>query len=408
MSRWLFFWRKLTRRLWWRAGLYAALGVFTALAAVFLRPWVPDVMAERLGGESVEEILAVLASSLLAVATFSLGAMVTAYTSVSSSATPRAAGLVTGDDAVQKALATFVGAFLYAIVGLTAINAQYYDPEGRAIIFVVSLFVVGLVAYRLLAWVDRLSNLARLSHTIEQIETRATEALQHRLTQPRLGGGEGELPDGRAVRAPATGYVQNVDPKRLQACAEAIEGRIQILAQPGDLVRKGDALARLQGEADEKQTERICSAFVIGDNRSYDQDPRYGAVVLGEVTARALSPGVNDPGTAVAVMAAALRVAEVWAEGCDKPLKADCDRLLGPALAAEDLMDDLFGPPMRYGDADLMVAIRLQKTLRALARDPGSVGRAAAALADQALARSLRALDEADDRARLQEAAGEA
>lgn len=408
MSRWLFFWRKLSRRLWWRAGLYAALGVFTALAAVFLRPWVPDVMAERLGGESVEEILAVLASSLLAVATFSLGAMVTAYTSVSSSATPRAAGLVTGDEAVQKALATFVGAFLYAIVGLTAINAQYYGAEGRAIIFLVSLFVVGLVAFRLLAWVDRLSSLARLSHTIQQIETRAADALIHRLTQLRLGGSDGALPDGPTVNAPATGYVQNVDPKRLQACATAIEGRIQILVQPGDLVRKGDPLARFEGEADDARRARICSAFVIGDNRSYDQDPRYGAVVLGEVTARALSPGVNDPGTAVAVMAAALRVAEVWAEGCDKPVEAGCDRLIGPALSANDLIDDLFGPSMRYGDADLMVAMRLQKTLRALARDPGSVGRAAADLADQALARSLRALTEDDDRARLREAAGAA
>ena len=71
-----------------RASFYALFGCVAALAAVFLTPWVPSQMAERLGGESVEAILAILASSLLAVATFSLGAMVSAYTAVSQAASP--------------------------------------------------------------------------------------------------------------------------------------------------------------------------------------------------------------------------------------------------------------------------------------------------------------------------------
>ena len=164
MNRWIFLFRRLSRQLWWRASLYAALGVIAALAGAWGAPFAPDVLAERFGGDSVEAVLTILASSLLAVATFSLGAMVTAYTSVSSAATPRAAALITGDESTQKALSTFVGAFLYAIVGVTAINAQYYGPGGRAIIFVFSLGVVALVAFRLLTWVSRLTSLARLSH----------------------------------------------------------------------------------------------------------------------------------------------------------------------------------------------------------------------------------------------------
>jgi uncharacterized membrane protein len=39
---------------------------------------------------------------------------------------------------------------------------------------------------------------------------------------------------------------------------------------------------------------------VIGDGRLYDDDPRFGLVVLSEIAGRALSPGVNDPGTAIA------------------------------------------------------------------------------------------------------------
>lgn len=65
--------------------------------------------------------------------------MVTAYTAVSQAATPRVAALVTSDSEVQKALSTFVGAFLYAIVAVTAVNAHYYGQAGRAILFLFSL-----------------------------------------------------------------------------------------------------------------------------------------------------------------------------------------------------------------------------------------------------------------------------
>ena len=57
-------------------------------------------------------------------------------------ATPRVAALVTSDGQTQRSLATFVGAFLYAIVAVTAINARYYGEGGRAILFLVSLAVV--------------------------------------------------------------------------------------------------------------------------------------------------------------------------------------------------------------------------------------------------------------------------
>ena len=112
MNRWRFYWLRLTRELWVRATAYAALGVGAALLASIGEGLVPEDMAERLGGESVEEILTILASSLLAVATFSVGAMVSAYTAVSQAATPRVAALVTSDGQTQKSLATFVGAFL--------------------------------------------------------------------------------------------------------------------------------------------------------------------------------------------------------------------------------------------------------------------------------------------------------
>lgn len=409
MNRWLYVLLRLRRALWVRASLYAGLGVATALLAVVAAPLVPDALAERFGGDSVEAILTIMASSMLAVATFSLGAMVTAYTSVSQSASPRVAELVTGDQSTQKSLATFVGAFLYSVIGVTALNAHYYGSQGRAFLFLVTLAVVGLMTFRLLTWISRLSRLARVGHMIELVEQRTEEAMRRNLDTPSLGGRPGHLTGGVEIAAEKTGYVQNVDCDHLQATAEALDCEIEVLAPPGHLVRRGEAVARLSVASlasDSDPALRVRTAFAIGGARSFEQDPRFGLVVLGEISGKALSPGVNDPGTAVQVIASGLRLMDIWARGSTPSSTPARPRILAPPLNPSDLLDDVFGPSMRYGAGDLIVSVRLQKVLVSLADLDGPVGEAAAILAAEALDRSLAAFDTDYDRRRLERESG--
>ncbi|MBU1345517.1 MAG: DUF2254 domain-containing protein [Alphaproteobacteria bacterium] len=407
MNRWLFWWRNVRREMWVRASLYAGTGVAAALLAVFAAPWVPEEVAERLGGESVSSILTILASSLLGVATFSAGAMVTAYTAVSQAATPRVAALVTSDKEVQQALATFVGAFLYAIVAVTAVNAHYYGQEGRAILFLFSLGVVCLVAFRLLAWINRLSSLARVGHMIDLAEEQARTALKDRRKSPYLGGRPGHIAAAFTILADETGYVQNVDPARLQAVAEDQDCNVEILAAPGAYVRCGDPVAAIsRGDCDEEGCDDFRSAFAIGGQRSFDQDPRFGLIVLGEIAGKALSPGVNDPGTAIQVMGAAVRALDEWAAlAPDDAEEVRYPRVWAPRIDDDDLVADVFGPPARYGAGDVAVAVRLQKLLHKLARDKGPMAAAARRQAKEALERSRLALPLPADVAQVEKAA---
>ena len=397
MNRWLFLLRRLGRKLWIRASLYALLGVATAIAATLARGLVPEDFATRFGGDSVDSVLTILASSMLAVATFSLGAMVTAYTSVSQAATPRVAELITGDETTQKSLSTFVGAFLYAIVGVTAINAGYYTAEGRAVVFVITLAIVGLVAFRLLAWVNRLSSLARVGHIIERVEGLTRDAMRQRIDD-RLH------PSGRlegqtfSVTSDRTGYIQNVDRDHLQRIAEVAGVVIEVVAGPGALVRRDDVLIRVSGFVEDVDGVRV--AFAIGPTRSFEQDPRYGLVVLSEIAGKALSPGINDPGTAVQVIVTGMRLMEEWDRDPDGD-RAIHDRLRIHPIEGSDMLDDIFGSAVRYGAGDFIVATRLQKVLRSLGELPGCVGPAARDLARDARGRSLKALPAAADRARF-------
>ena len=402
MNRWLFLIRRASRQLWWRASLYALFGVLAALLAALGADYVPDALADRLGGSSVEAVLTILASSLLAVATFSLGAMVTAYTSVSSSATPRAAALVTGDESTQKSLATFVGAFLYSVVGVTAINAEYYGPGGRAILFILSLAVVALVAFRLLSWVSRLTSLARLGHTIAQVEARTAAAMQAYARSPRLGGREGRVVGGVELGCAAAGHVQNIDVRLLQALAEADDRQVEILVRPGAFMMRGQLLARLSGDRpDEERLKAYRDAFTLETDRTFDQDPRYGLIVLGEIAGKALSPGINDPGTAIQVIGAGARLLDDWAATCQAAEgdSGQLDRLFITTVSARDMVEDLYAPIIRYGSADVSVAVKVQKTLAVLASRDGALGQAAAQTARWGREAALRRLDDPVERA---------
>lgn len=411
MIGWWFLIVRFSRRLLVRAAVYAAFAVLAALAAVWLAPFVPKELAERLGGEAVEGVLTALASSMLAVATFSLSAMVVAYTAAAAQMTPRAASFVTDDSATQGALATFVGAFLFTIVALVALGADYYGAEGRTILFLATLIMIAIVAVRLIVWIDRVARLARHSHILLQIEKAATEALRSRHRRRFLGGKLLETPSISGVAVVSThksGYVANIDPAKLQEIAVRLDAIIEVLASPGDFVVRGAPLVNVVGAvpgADDLAA--VCSAFSLTSARTIEQDPLYAMEILSEVAARALSPGVNDPGTAVLVVDSALRILEEWiADVQESEHEQTCDRIRAYDLDGGALIEKSLGDVARYGAGDVAVAVKVLETLNVLAAKGGD--KLAACAREQgaiALARAEHALPLEIDRERVRAAA---
>lgn len=381
-------WRlvSLGRKLWLRAALYALLGVATALVAA---------LADRLplgdagfGAASVETILTILASSMLAVTTFSLGIMVSALAGAAQTATPRAVALLMQDGTTQTVLATFLGAFLFSLVALIALKAGIYGAAGRMVLFLVTLAMVAAIVLTMLRWIAHLSAFGRMGDVLARVEAAAGAALAARLAAPYLGGHprRGALPAGAVPVFPATaGYVQHLDAGALQAAAEAAGVQVHVADLPGAFADPGGPLCWLSAPVEDAGP--FARAFTLGPVRQFDQDPRFGLQVLAEIASRALSPAVNDPGTAIDVLGRAVRLLGPWAKRREVALVHP--RLWVPEIRVQDLFEDVFRPVARDGAALVEVQIRLQKALIALARlDPGDFTRAAARQSAEALARA--------------------
>jgi len=139
--------------------------------------------------------------------------------------------------------------------------------------------------------------------------------------------------------------------------------------------------------------------IILGDLREYEQDPRFGLIVMSEIASKALSPGVNDPGTAIDVINRIGRILSDYTDETATEPETLLAHLNVAPLDPVDLLRDGFGAISRNGADTLEVQQRLQQTLSGLMRHPDEgLSRAARDLAKQELARGLEALTFEPDR----------
>lgn len=368
-SRWTWWLVKLSRRIWFRALFFALMSVVGALLAVALGPLIPQGFAAQFGADAVANILEILASSLLIVATFSLSTAISAYAAASSDTTPRVTELLLQDPTAQNALSTFVGGFLFSLVGIIGLSAGIYGEDGHLVLFGLTLLMVLIIVVTFLRWVEVLSNFGRVPDAIDRTAEAAADAVSGWAARPYLGGrAADDAPDATfEVYAGRMGYVRHIDIAALQDLAREADGEIVVSAPPGAFLDDAHPIARTTFEPDDAVRQSIREAYDVADNRTFDQDPKYGISALAEIGIKALSPAVNDPVTAIRVIDRLVRVLTQWCNA-ERDSKPHYDRVYVPALEADELFAVAFAQLALYGAKDARVGVRLQQAFSSLSR----------------------------------------
>lgn len=404
-NRFEFLLNRLRERLWVKPLIACILSVCGVLLAHLADEIPINWKVPEIAQGSVVDLLKIIAASMLGVATFAVASMVSAYASTGQSATARAFPLIVADDVSQNALSVFVGAFIYAIVALSATTNDYFGKAGRFTLFALTLLAMVAVILVFVRWVDSIARLGRLGAVIEKVEQATAQAIARRQRTPWLGGVAATgMPAGLAVHGERIGYLQRVDLGSLQRIAASRKLRITLAVLPGAMVAPSRPLAWVAPDSSDSgplSPKDIEKAFIIGPLRQFDDDPRFGLVVLAEIGCRALSPAINDPGTAIAVLGALHRLLAAWARPAEAPAP-EYDRVAAPPLLAEDMIDDGFTAIARDGAHLVEVAMRVQRVLGELGSCDDAAMRAAARRhGELALARAARALDFAPDLAQV-------
>lgn len=339
-----------------------------ALAKVFGHV-IPFGLKDRIGADAVDRILSIIANSMLTVTTFSLTIMAASHRIAQSQWTPRSHQVLLQDTTTHTVLATFVGAYLYALIVIILRETAVFKGEELVVLFFVTLLVVALVIVAIIRWISHMELLGSLIETAQRIEDHAERAYGMRCQYPALGARPlpESLPEGLGeIRSRRTGYIQQVYQDRLQDEAEENDAEVYVLHHVGSFVHKGDVLALVQGDA-EACSDVILDNVAVGSLRNYTQDPEFGLQNLAEIGQRALSPGINDPGTAVDMIRRIARVMLSASPVAEDKQDVLYDRLFVPPLRRESVLAETIGAILREGLANPEVVAAGRQSLLALA-----------------------------------------
>ncbi len=261
-------------------------------------------------GSAARTVLSVIAGSLITVAGLTFSITMVVLQLASSQFSPRILRTFFGDRVTQVTIGAFVGTFVYSILVLRAVgSAAEAGFVPRLSVTVASLLGIGS-AVLLIVFLHHVSQLIQVSYVTATIAHDTLKRID--CLYPERGGepvsdADGTAPLGswRAERAGRVlperpGYVQRVALADLPDKLEPSVQRVAILVCPGDFVSIDTAIAEIwPQQAAESSRRAILRAVSIASERDLDQDVDFGLRQLTDIALKAMSPGINDPTTAV-------------------------------------------------------------------------------------------------------------
>lgn len=336
----------------------------------------------------------------IAGATITVAALVFSLTAVTvqlaaSQYSPRLLSEFLGDRPQQIVVGVVVGTFTYSLGALATIGGGVGDPSGVTAAWAATIATLLAVAtiISIVLFIDRVTTRISVDDTVRRIADatrRQFEGLagdRRVIGRPDTGWANDPSASTYVVPVPATGWVQGVDVRSLVEAAAPGE-QIRLDARIGQHVVEGEPLMTVWTSSDEQDDDHVASlqdTVEVGGMRTIADDAGFGLRQLVDIALRALSPGINDPTTAVDVvhqLVAPLRV--VVEQGvAGRVIHGDEGRLL--ALAHEPTRRDY----IRMAFSEIRLAATDQPQVAASLAESLLVLRRFAAEAD-----AISALDE--------------
>ncbi len=286
------------------AGILLAVGLVSLDRSGAVPAWLIDSpWLYNGGGTGARTLLGAVASSTIGVAGTVFSITIAALSLAAGQMGPRLLRNFTRDRGNQFTLGVFLGTFSYALMVLRSVRTQSEGVFVPHLSLSVSILLAFVCVGTLVFFVDHMSGRINVNTVIDLVSEDVRGAIS------RLTSGERQPapPPAEAwCRAASVadrrrGYLQELHADGLADWAAERGTMLRLLVRPGDYVFPGAPIALLQPKV-EGAPAAIEDATALGRSRISSADLEFAIRQLVEVAVRALSPGINDPHTAVAVL----------------------------------------------------------------------------------------------------------
>ena len=382
------FWDSLHSSYWFVPTIMAMSAIALALTMLTLDR-TGKVRIEKLGWlytggpDGARSLLSAVAGSMIAVAATAFSITIVALQLASSQFGPRLLRNFMKDTGNQVVLGTFIATFIYCLLVLRTIHGEDYNifvPQiSVTVSIVLAIASIGVLIY----FIQHASTIIQASHVIFEVSADLDAAIE-RLFPEKSGHSVSEhkqqireIPansdnNARAIKATGSGYIQAIDDEKLMKIACKYKLLLRLKYRPGKFVVKGSNLVIVcPGErVNQKLTEYINDAFILGKERTEKQDVEFPLNQLVEIALRAISPAVNDPFTAIrCIDRLSAGLSDLAMRDFPSPYRYDNDnnlRVIAPGVTFAGLTDAAFNQIRQYSTSDVAVTIRLLEAIEAI------------------------------------------
>lgn len=415
-------WDDLRDSLWLIPAIAIAGALFTGWVVSRLEPlpgWFPELLVYGGTPEGARAVLGQLASATITVVGLVFSLTVVALQMAASQFTPRLLRTYLRDRRVQVVLSGMLASAVYAIAVMQSVRtsgegvAPFVPRLGVSLALLTSLIAAGLLVY----FLHHVTQHLRVDVVMNEITAQTLRQLES------VENGRDQLPDQEAPEPPdsamaiparVAGYLQLVDLTALATGAQRAGIRVILRPTLGDWVPSGATVAWSWSEDDETPTltrddviTLVHRNIHLGNDRTESADLAFGLRQLQDIATRALSPGVNDPTTAVlAIGQLSSLLCRFSSRALGATIITDDDdrvRVAAPHPAFRALVELAVGPVRRYGASDPEVLAAVLTLLIDVAEQVADSGDRAEVVREQ-VERVLETADLPDpvDRARIE------
>ena len=313
-------WRNVNASYWFLPAIFAIGALALALLTIWLdrsgwADFLSDVTwLQPARPDGASNMLTVIAGTMMGVASTVFSITIAAVAYASGNYGPRLLTNFMEDRGNQFSLATFIGTFVYAITVLRTVRGEDEAPSNieDAVASTMPGFVphlslltafalMGMSVAVLINLINHIPASIRVNSVLKGIGARLLEDIRRRFPDDNTGERAGEAPHGTPIPAHGTGYVQAIAFAQLERIAKAENGKLKLAVRTGDFVHPAVTLAYWADMdiIEDCPDEEVRDAFTLGSMRTPAQDMQFLIDELVEIGLRALSPGINDPFTAV-------------------------------------------------------------------------------------------------------------
>jgi len=263
------------------------------------------------GIEAARSILSTIASSIITVAGVVFSITIVVLSQSAGQFGPQLVKSFMQDRSTQIALGTFVATFIFSLLTLVTLRGISGNSQPQAVTTLALLLALASIG----VLINFIHNMARsiqsnriISAIVKEMNGsigRIFPSSSESSSSHHPESDKTSLPDtfestARSVLSTRSGFIQAIDIDKLMQVSARKELILRIRFNPGQFVPwKGRLVSAWPADhMDEKLDRSIQKAFIIGDERTTEQDVAFSLERLAMIAVRALSPGINDPYTA--------------------------------------------------------------------------------------------------------------